>query len=184
MSRTPLGRNFGIGTRELVYESDDAIEVESSDHYELSRKRVLFEDIALITYHREFGWAFLSANIFVAVIFLAIAEVTYAGGGGWIAAAIISAFAVPSIIAIFLRLTYRVDVISIFGKRSRATVRFSFKKQKAREIYGRLCHRTRQVQKNIEESNRLIAEAEKPPIEPAIDPSLLPPPIEEQESTG
>jgi len=121
-----------------------------------------------------------------AFIFFIIGGFTYVGGGGWIATSIILAFAVPSTIAIFLRLIYRVDVISIFGKRSRATIRFSFKKQQARELYGRLCHRTRQVQTNIEESNRLIDAAEKPPNETPIDPSLLPPPIAEpeQESIG
>jgi membrane protein implicated in regulation of membrane protease activity len=161
MTRTLIGRNFGFGTRERVFESEDAIEVDATDQYELSRKRVLFEDVALITYHREYGWAFLSVQTFVAIVFLAIAEVTYAAGGGWIPAMIISVFALPSIVAIFLRVTLQVDVISIFGRRSRATIRFSFQKKKARELYGRLCHRTRQMQKQIEDANREIENGER-----------------------
>jgi len=180
MSRTPIGRNFAFGIRERIFESDDAIEVDTSDHYELARKRVLFEDVALITYHREYGWTFLTGQIVLAFVFFIIGGFTYVGGGGWIATSIILAFAVPSTIAIFLRLIYRVDVISIFGKRSRATIRFSFKKKQARELYGRLCHRTRQVQTNIEESNRLIDAA-------GADESWraeAPPTSAEQESTG
>jgi len=164
MTRTLLGRNIGFGLRENVYETDDGIEVSATDQYELSRKRVLFEDIVLITYHRELGWAFLSAQTLIAVIFIAVAAVTYAAKGGVIAAAIIASFALPSVIAILVRMAYQVDVISIFGRRSRATLRFSFRKRRAREIYGRLCARTRQTQKEIEEANR-EPEAPRPTVE-------------------
>ena len=81
-----------------------------------------------------------------------------------IAAAIIASFALPSVIAILVRMAYQVDVISIFGRRSRATLRFSFRKRRAREIYGRLCARTRQTQKEIEEANR-EPEAPRPTVE-------------------
>lgn len=181
MTRKYLGRNFGVGTRQRIYEQEDAIEVESSDQYELSRKRVLFEDVALITYHREYGWVYLTTQIILAVVFFAIAVVTYAAGGGTTAALILSAFALPPVILIVLRVALRVDVISIFGRRARATIRFSFQKQKARELYGRLCYRTRQVQKQIEDANRGIDERTQPPAEESIDPSLLPPPIAEPE---
>ena len=154
MTRALIGRNFGFGTRERVYETDDAVEVSATDQYELSSKRVLFEDIVLITYHREYGTSFLIVHAVIATIFLGIAGLVYMAGGGWVGALIVSIFAVPSLVAMTLRGIFGVDVVSIFGRRSRATLRFAFEKKKAREIYGRLCFRTRQVQRQIEEANR------------------------------
>jgi hypothetical protein len=166
-ARKLLGRNISIGSREAVYESDDAIEVDATDQYELARKRVLFEDIVLVTYHRELGWMYLALHGVVVVIFLAIAATTAAAQGGLVASAIISAFAAPSIILILLRAIFQVDVISVYGRRSRAQVRFLFRKKRARELYGRICARARQIQRQIEAENG-GADALVRPAEPAI----------------
>ena len=152
-ARTLLGRNISIGSREAVYESADAIEVDATDQYELAHKRVLFEDVVLVTYHREMGWTYIALHGVIVVIFLAIAATTAAAQGGLVASAIISTFAAPSIVLILLRAIFQVDVISIYGRRSRAQVRFLFQKKRARELYGRICARARQVQRQIEIEN-------------------------------
>jgi hypothetical protein len=149
--KTLIGKDNGLATRGRVYETDDAIVAETTDQYELSRKSVLFEDILLITYHREIGWAFVVVQSVVIFFVLLVAGITYAANGPLLSAAIIAAFAIPSIIALIVRLILKVDVISIFGRRSRAAIRFSFRKKRARELYGRLCYRTRQKQRVPEE---------------------------------
>jgi hypothetical protein len=168
-TRKLLGRNVSIGSREAVYESDDAIEIDATDQYELAHKRVLFEDVMLVTYHREIGWMYIVLHGIVVIIFLAIAAATAAWKGGLIASAIISAFAVPSIISILLRAIYQVDVISVYGRRSRAQVRFLFRKKRARELYGRICARARQIQRQIEQENGGADTLVRPPRENAAD---------------
>lgn len=172
MTKQLIGRNNTAAVRERIYESEDAIEVESNDQYELTRKSVLFEDIVMITYHRELGWPFVLAQTALLVMVLLVAGVTYGSGADVKVAAVIAMFAIPSLIALILRLSLQVDVVTIFGRRARAAIRFSFRKRRARELYGRLCARTRQVQREIEQTNRL-AEPAQPPEE--LDPSLLPP---------
>jgi hypothetical protein len=165
MTRTLIGTNAGVVSRERVFETGEGVEVDSTDQYDLSRKRVLFEDVVLITHHREAGWGHVVGHTFVALVFLSIAAVTVSAGGGWIAASIISAFALPSIITIAIRSTIGIDVVSIYGRRSRAKLRFTFRKKRARELYGRLCHRTRQAQREVEEANVAAPIAEPESIE-------------------
>jgi len=168
-ARKLLGRNISIGSREAIYESDDAIEIDATDQYELAHKRVLFEDVVLVTYHREIGWMYIALHGVVVVIFLAIAATTAAAQGGLVPSAIISAFAVPSIVLILLRAIFQVDVISIYGRRSRAQVRFLFRKQRARELYGRICARSRQIQRQIEQENGGADAPVRPSRESAAD---------------
>jgi len=173
-TRKTLGRNTTFGTRERVFETDEGIEVESTDQYELTRKRVLFEDIVLVTIHREVGWAFLLANGLLVTVFLIIAFVTYFASGRDFSAMIIAAFAVPSAIALAIRLFFKVSVVSVFGRRSRAKVRFLFSERRARELYGHLCARARQIQREIEEENVIPESAESHPQPfPAPPPDLL-----------
>lgn len=167
MSRTYLGRNYGMGIREKVYETADAIEVDSTDQYELSRKRVLFEDIVLVTYHRELGVGYIVANLFIVIVFLLIAAATAAAQGGMVGSLIVAAFALPSLIAIIIRAVLQVDVIAVYSRRARAKIRFTFRKQRARELYGRICSKTRQTQRQIEEENRAAEPA--PVIESPIE---------------
>ncbi|HEX3109188.1 MAG TPA: hypothetical protein VHU41_08840 [Thermoanaerobaculia bacterium] len=149
--RTLIGTESGIATRQRVYETDDGIIVESTDQYELSRKSVLFEDIVLVTYHREFGRVYMLVLSALALVFLGIAATAYASGAPLKVAGSIAAIAAPILIAIIVRLVMKVDVVSVFGRRSRAAIHFSFRKSRARELYGRLCYRTRQAQKVPEE---------------------------------
>jgi hypothetical protein len=150
--KTLIGRDNSLASTGRVYETDDAIVAETSDQYELSRKSVLFEDILLITFHREIGWMFVAVQSVIIVFALLVAGTTYAANGPFLSVAIIAAFSIPSIIALIVRLIFKVDVISIFGRRSRAAIRFSFRKKRARELYGRLCYRTRQKQRVPEET--------------------------------
>jgi len=149
--RTLLGTESGISTRQRVYETDDGIIVESTDQYELSRKSVLFEDVVLITYHREIGWTYVLVLSILAFAFLAVAATAYASGAPLKVAGTIAAIASPILIALIVRFVMKVDVVSIFGRRSRAAIHFTFRKAHARELYGRLCYRTRQAQKVPEE---------------------------------
>jgi hypothetical protein len=161
-SRVPIGRNTALGTRERIFETDDAIEVDSTDQYEVSQKRVLFEDIVLVTWHRELGWGYLAAHAFVLTVFIVIAMIVVAGGGGAVGATVVALFGLPSFVAILIRSIFQVDVVSIFGRRSRAKIRFFFRKKRARELYGRICYKTRQIQREVEKLQQLPDDVSSP----------------------
>ena len=170
--RAQLARHTGIASRERVYETADGLEVESLDHYELARRRVFFDDILLVTYHRQIGALFIFINAMVVCFFGGMSAIMVAAVGAktdvWPAVLVWMAFAVPSFIAIVIRLALRVDVINVYGRRSKATLRFSFRKTRAREVYGRICARARQAQR--------ITEPEPPPAPAPESPAPPPPP--------
>lgn len=147
--RTRISRWATISTREAVYQTADGIEVDSSEQFELVRRRVLFEDVRLVTYHRQRGVAFLLATGIFALFFFAIGAFVASIGGGesWIAALIFFVMGFPALVAFGLRLALSVDVITVFGRRSKAVIRFGFRKRRAREVYGTICAAVRGAQR-------------------------------------
>jgi hypothetical protein len=151
--RTLLGRNSGVMLREAVYETADSIECEAREGYDVTRKRVLFEEVLLVTIHREVGTLYViamgaAAVIFAGVAFLGRREPAFAISFGILA--------LPFLIGCVIRLVLRLDYVSVFGRRSKAVMRFSFRKRRAREVYGRICSRALEVQ-------RAMVAAEQPP---------------------
>ncbi len=146
--RKRIGRWATISTRESVYQTPEGIEVDSSEQFELIRRRVLFEDVRLVTYHRMRGLAFLLTTGVLALFFIVMGGfVASVGGESWTAALVFFLMGVPALIAFMLRLVFGVDVITVFGRRSKATIRFSFRKQRAREVYGTICAAARGAQR-------------------------------------
>jgi len=163
--RTKLGRSTQAFAREAVYELADGLETESSEHYEVIRKRVLFEDVLLVTYHREIGIWFMILNGLIGGLFLFLGAVIVnyqrTGNMWWIALPWVI-MAAPFLIAASLRAILGVDVVTAFGRRSKAVMRFSFRKARAREVYGHICARVRQVHRNLEHEIAESAAAEVP----------------------
>lgn len=138
--RTPAGGD-------TVYQLPDGLEVESSAFYEVIRRRVFFDDVLLVTYHRESGPLYLVLTAVIGLIFVAIAiAILAANTDFWPAAAVFLAVGLPVLAMFFLRLVYGVDVITVFGRRSKAVLRFGMKKARAREVYGQICAAVRRAQ--------------------------------------
>jgi len=57
--RTRIGRDSNFATRQLVYRTPVGIEVDELDHFEIVRKRVFYDDVLLVTYHRQQSWGFI-----------------------------------------------------------------------------------------------------------------------------
>jgi hypothetical protein len=158
--RKLLGRNVRMMSRESVYETADAVEVESREGYEVTRKRVLYEEVVLVTIHRAVGVPFVVATALVAALFASIALILLSLKleSGAITFGII---ALPFVLACIFRLVMKVDCVTVFGKRSKAVMRFTVRKRRAREVYGRICARAVEVQ-------RAMVQRE-PEEQPAID---------------
>ena len=164
--RKLLGRNVRMMSRESVYETADAVEVESREGYEVSRKRVLYEEVLLVTIHRAVGVPFVFSTALAAMLFGSIALIllSFKLESGAITFGIIG---LPFLLACIFRLVLKVDCVTVFGKRSKAVMCFTIRKRLAREVYGRICARAVEVQR---------AMVQREPAEPiAIDEVPLPP---------
>jgi hypothetical protein len=147
-SRTLLGKNAGLMSRGAVYETAEAVEEDSHVGYEVNRRRVLYEEVLLVTIHRETGTSFIVFNALTGLFFAGMAlklQVIVPGLG--IAFGIL---AVPFVATCIFRLIFKPTFVSVFGRRSKAVMRFSVRKRRAREVYGRICSRTREVQRVTE----------------------------------
>lgn len=147
--RKRIGRTTTLGSRETIYQTADGIEIDSAEQFELIRRRVLFEDVRLVTFHRRRGIAFLLVTGIFATFFIGFGGLIASIGGSesLTAMAIFFAMALPFVIAFFIRLTFGVDIITVFGRRSKATIRYAIRKQRARELYGEICARARAAQR-------------------------------------
>jgi len=163
--RKLLGRNAGVMLREIVYETPDAIESEAHEGYEVTRKRVLFEEVLLVTIHREVGLPYVITMAIAAAIFGGIAILGRREPAIAISFAIL---ALPFLIGCLVRLVLKLDYVSVFGRRSKAAMRFSLRKRRAREVYGRICSRALEVQ-------RAMVQKETPGEPPVADTPPAPP---------
>src|ERR1051326_480522 len=66
--RVLIGRNNDFATRQIVYRTPVGIEVDELDHFEVVRKRVFYDDVLLVTYHREQSWGFIVLAAIVALL--------------------------------------------------------------------------------------------------------------------
>lgn len=177
--RVLLGRFAGIATRYAIYRTDSAIEVDERDNFEIQRRRVFFDDILLITHHRQLGVAFLTVMALFGLGFLGVAAAFYFAGENS-SAAVFLAFAAPFLILAVLRIALRVDVVTIFGRRTKAVLRYGFRKRFARETFEDLSNRARAAQQRLADeiaaATPAAPEAELPEMPPEIAPPDLAPP--------
>ena len=135
-----LGRSRSFGSRAAIYQGADALEIEVNEQYEVVEKRVLYDDVLMVTIHRELGVGFLILTALLALFFLGIGMlVVSASVDAWPVAAVFAAFGLPALIAFLTRLFLGIDVGTLFGRRSKTHLRFALRKQRAREVYGLIC---------------------------------------------
>ncbi|HKH48544.1 MAG TPA: hypothetical protein VKM72_28100 [Thermoanaerobaculia bacterium] len=151
--------------RMRVFRADEALEVDSSDRYEIRRRRVFFDEVLLATVHRELGggpypWSFASLALLAALLSLAFASEPAALG---ITLGIAGLFGVLAL-AGFLLPSW---IVTVYGKRARARIRYRLREAKARTLYEEVCQAAAEAQ-------RALAERQSPP--PVVEVPLPPEP--------
>lgn len=169
--RTFLGKANRYGNRQRVYLKDDCIEVDELDHYDIFRRRVFFEDVIAITYHRYVGWASVLSVGLGAAFFLTLAAIIASHKETRVAVFFL-VLALPFVVLAALRLALQVDTITVFGKRTKAEMYYYFRKARARDTHARLIRLVRERQEAL--AAQYAAEA--PPPEPPPQGGLPPPP--------
>src|SRR5688572_33510825 len=115
VGRKLLARTNSIATRQRVYRVPDGLEVDWMDTFEVRRRRVLFDEVLLITYHRRYGKVLLTvASIFV-ILAAATAFLSAQGAQdatvGWILFAILGG---PFLIILLVHLIMKWDEINVY----------------------------------------------------------------------
>jgi len=160
--RTRIGRNSNFATRQLVYRTPVGIEIDELDHFEIVRKRVFYDDVLLVTYHRQQSWGFIVLSALVLLLFGILAVVASSVPP---LAMTLAAVAAVALILGTMRLLMQVEVVSVFGRRSKAAIHYAYRKAFARRMYNEICANVAAAQR------RLASEiaASEPPEERAVE---------------
>lgn len=159
--RRYLGRAQSLAERVRTYWTDEALEVDQVDNYEIRRRRVFFDEILLVTLHATRGFLISVLPFFLALLFVVMAlaarDTPDASTAFWVVAAVFAAFAVGATLT-------PVWVVTVYGKRTRARMHFRLRQAKARAIYAEICRAAADAQRAL--AARLAGEAPEPPPPP------------------
>ena len=171
--RTRLGSDRDGLIRRQVYDVGDALEVDELMMSTINRTRVYFDDVLLLTYHRMFGTLFVVCTVLGAAFFLGLSLLALSNQGN-VASIVFAFMSLPFLVPLVFRLIFQVDIITVFGRRSRARLRFDFRKARARALFRELAGRIRTRQAEVAASmpqptgERTATEgpASRPPADP------------------
>jgi len=175
-NRNLIGKWSSFVQRERIYAVPDGVEVEIDERIDISCRRVLYEDVLLVTYHRERGALYLTLTGLFSLGFIALVIYMSTLGAAAMAVGIMfGIFGLPFLIAFLLRAIFGVDVITIFGRRSKAVIRYRVRKRRAREVHDLICAAVRDAHQKLAAENASFSD---PPVSyplPPLPPTSLPP---------
>lgn len=143
--RSLLGIRSGIASRVRVYRTADALEVEELEGYDVTRKRVFFDEVLLVTYHRCVGAGWVAA-VSLLLGFAALLSAAVLAANRSAGLVLLVCLPLPLLALLVLRLTLRVEAVTVYGRRSRAQLHFWFRKRRAREVFQLVCRLARERQ--------------------------------------
>ena len=146
MRRQLLGTASSLMTRVRVYLSADAVEVDEIEGYTGTRRRVLLDEVLLITLDRRHRWlVVLFWASLGAVLSLpgAVFSLSMNNPDGLVISAFMGA---PFFLVALVHLAAGADYVTAFGKRSTAQVAFTLRKGRARGTFALLRERVEQAQ--------------------------------------
>jgi len=149
MRRKLLGTASDFLTRVRVYLTDDALEVDEIEGYTGIRKRVLFDEVLLVTLDRRrrlqslLIWGGLTLVFSVPGTMAALIGPHDARAGG---AIMIATMGGPFFLGFLVHLAAGTDQVTVFGKRTIAQMRFVLRKRRARQVFELLRDRVRAFQ--------------------------------------
>lgn len=153
--RKLLAKSRQAFSNQKVFQTAEGLEIESNEQYEIVERRVLFDDVQLVTIHREKGVAYLIVTALFSLFFLGLAILILSSNiDSWPAAVVFGTMGTPVFLAFLIRLFLGVDVITVFGRRSKAELRFALRKKRAREVYGTICAAVRSAHRRADLSSR------------------------------
>lgn len=142
--RRLLGKAHSLTERVRVFWTDEALEVDQADNYEIRRRRVFFDEILLVTLHSTRGGVLPWVLALLAVPFGLFSLFSLADAG--------RVFLVMTVLLGVLAATVAllpIWVVTAFGKRTRARMNFRMREGRAREVYAEICRAAGQAQSEL-----------------------------------
>jgi hypothetical protein len=146
-ARERLGRRSAFATREYVYRARDCFEIDEVEGYEITRKRVFFDDVVLVTRHSFRPWPVAILLGLIAALFGIMAAAF--GSSDRIAGFSFFVLSMLSLLVIVVLLSIGGDVITIQGKRTMARMYFLLRRNRAAEVYRLACRLARERQQRL-----------------------------------
>jgi hypothetical protein len=170
--RTFLGRDASWAERVRVYRTDEALEVAYINTFEVSLRRLFFDEVQLVTLHRVRG----SRTLWLLIVLSALWALgtLVAGPGSDLFYGFVTGTAIVFALTLVTALI-RSSVVTAYGARARARIRFVYRAGKARRVYDDLCRRVGEVQGRIAAEAAAAAGASARPLEESFpEPPQLP----------
>lgn len=164
--RRLLARDASLVERIRVYRRGEALEVDTSSFYRITRHRVLFEEVELATLHRGRNYRMVVAVGLLGLLLGSVGSAFSGSSGGSLAFGIFA----PTIVATILGFLLPDWVISIQSRRTWTRMRFGPQRSKAKRVFDELVAAIRATQ------NRIAAER---PAPSAPRSPFAPPPAED-----
>jgi hypothetical protein len=142
-----LGRQRGLWQQQRVYRSRDYLEVDSMDGYDVTRRRIFYDEIVLVTLHSAMGGTLAIAYGLLALLLGLLAYVLRGVAWSLAAPALLCCLACWAFVA--LRLIRPVQTVTVFGKRTRAPMSFWPNTARGREVYLLVCRLAQERQTQI-----------------------------------
>jgi hypothetical protein len=168
-SRERLGGRRRFAYRETVYRARDAFEIDEIEGYDVTRKRVFFDDVVLVTRHRFTPWG-NAIGLMVLAGMLGLLALALTAASVNVAIGVTLLGVLPSIAALVAVLVIGGHAVTIQGKRTQARLDFVLRPGRADEVFALACRLTRERQQRLAREaaarQRAAAHLPAPPVAP------------------
>lgn len=147
--RTFVAKHTTMTSRLRVYALADAVEIEERV-YSLQRRRVLFDEVQLITLHRRRRWPVITFLLLMTFSFVAFAALFFSEAETT-AFSIFAGFALLFLLFSAWYIALPAHVLTLTSRRNREEIQFGFREGRARQWFG-------QLQRSIREAQNRMAE--------------------------
>jgi hypothetical protein len=144
--RDRLGGMWNLHERQHVYLTADALEIDQVDGYDVTRRRVFLNDVELITLHQERRWGlavtlWVVAGLVAAPGAVAVLIASEHGNFDRVLWVVLGIFGIPAVVVALVGLVpllVPTPVLSVFGRRTKAMMRFTWRPLRALGMRDRL----------------------------------------------
>ncbi|HEY0782718.1 MAG TPA: hypothetical protein VGE98_09705 [Thermoanaerobaculia bacterium] len=165
--RQRIGAAASLAERVRVDRTADALEVDTSTSFEISRRRVFFDEIVLVLLHRR---RFHPLLVLVAVFLLLACVGAVLAKEYWVL--------IPLVVLLAcVLLGPPAWTVTAYGRRTFARMRYGLRKGKARAIYDEICRRAAEAQAELAARLETERQAAAQAAEPVAEPGPLPRPV-------
>jgi len=170
--RERLGSRRTFGYRQLVYRGNDAFEIDEIEGYDVTRKRVFYDDVVLVTRHRFVPWANAIALALLATLIGLLSLALLGASANW-AVGVAVLFGLPSVGAVAALFVVGGQAVTVQGKRSQVRMDYVFRGGRAESTFALACRLARERQQRLlrqsaaRERAVLAAAGPRPPAPPA-----------------